>query len=94
MSRRLYSGITRLVAELFLWTGSPIELDVLVNVVPALLEIKDQPHESVDDESNAYLEARVADSTLSSSSRQEQALRSPLSFCKHFPLPMGARILY
>ena len=66
--------LTRIVAELFLWTGSPIEVDVLVNIVAAVLEIKDQPHESVD-EPNAYIEARVADSTLSSSSRlDEQAL--------------------
>jgi hypothetical protein len=67
--------LTRLVAELFLWTGSPIEIDLLVNIVAAVVEIKDQPHESVDDERNAYLEAPVADSTLSSSSRlDEQAL--------------------
>jgi hypothetical protein len=66
--------LTRLVAELFHWTGGPIELDVLVNVVAEVLEIKDQPHESVDDESNAHLEA-LADSTLSGSSRlEEQAL--------------------
>lgn len=64
--------LTRLVAELFLWARSPIELDVLVNIVAAVLEIKDQPEESVDDERNAYLESRVADSILSSSSRLEE----------------------
>jgi RNA polymerase sigma factor (sigma-70 family) len=64
--------LTKLAAELFQWTGSPIELDLLVNIIATLLEIKDQPHESVDDESNAYLETRVADSTLSSSSRLEE----------------------
>jgi len=67
--------LMRLAAELFQWTGGPIELELLVNIVAALLEIKDQPHESVDDETNAYLEATVADTRLSSSSRlEEQAL--------------------
>ena len=67
--------LTRIVSELFQWTGRPIKLDVVVNIIAALLETKDQPHESVDDESNAYLEARLADNTLSSSSRlEEQAL--------------------
>jgi RNA polymerase sigma factor (sigma-70 family) len=71
--------LTRVVAELFLWTGSPIELVVLVNIVAGVLEIKDQPDESVDDESNAYLETRVADSTLSNSSRlEEQAVLNNL----------------
>jgi hypothetical protein len=53
---------------------SPVELDVLVNIIATLLEVKDYPVESVDDASLAY-ETRVADSTLSSSSRlEEQAL--------------------
>lgn len=67
--------LTRIVAELFLWTDGPVELDVFVNFVAAVFDIKDQPHESVDDERNAYLEARAAASRLSSSSRlEEQAL--------------------
>lgn len=64
--------LTKLAADLFQWTGSPIQLDLLVNIIAALLEIKDQPQKSVDDESNAYLETRVADSTLNSSSRLEE----------------------
>lgn len=67
--------LTRIVAELFRWIGGPIEVDVLVNILATLLDVKDRLFESVDDDSNAYLEARVADSTLSSSSRlEEQAL--------------------
>jgi RNA polymerase sigma factor (sigma-70 family) len=67
--------LTKIVAELFRWIGGPVELDALVNIVATLLDVKDHPHESVDDDTNQYLEARVADSTLSSSSRlEEQAL--------------------
>ncbi len=71
--------LTKIVTELFRWMGGPIELDVLVNIVATLLDIKDHPHESVDDETNAYLEARITDSTLSSSSRlEEQAVLGSL----------------
>jgi RNA polymerase sigma factor (sigma-70 family) len=67
--------LTRLVAELFNWIGSPIELDELVNVVATLLDIKDQPVASIDDQMLDHADARVADSTLSANSRLEaQAL--------------------
>jgi len=67
--------LTKLVAELFQWIGSPIELDALVNVVATLLDVKDHPVESVDDDTLTYIETRIADSTLHSSSRlEEQAL--------------------
>ena len=67
--------LTKLVAELFNWIGSPIEIDELVNLVAALLDIKDYPVESIDDQTLAYADARIADSTLSTDSRLEsQAL--------------------
>lgn len=67
--------LTKILAELFGWIGSPVELDVLVNIVARLLDVKDQPLESVDDETNTYLEARLADSQLGGISRlEEQAL--------------------
>ena len=67
--------LTRLVAELFQWMAGPVELDALVNIIATLLEVKDYPVESVDDASLAYLETRIADSSLSSGSRlEEQAL--------------------
>jgi RNA polymerase sigma factor (sigma-70 family) len=67
--------LTRIVAELFQWIGSPIELDELVNLVATLLDVKDLPVESIDENTLAHLEARIAHSTLSSSSRlEEQAL--------------------
>jgi len=67
--------LTKLVAELYQWVGSPIELDVLVNVIATLLDVKDHPVESLDDQITAPAETRIADSTLHSSSRlEEQAL--------------------
>ncbi|CAN5882628.1 hypothetical protein BH18ACI4_BH18ACI4_00660 [soil metagenome] len=67
--------LTRIVAELFRWIGGPVELDVLVNIVAKLLDVKDRPVESVDDETNAYLEAQIVDSKLTTTSRlEEQAL--------------------
>jgi RNA polymerase sigma factor (sigma-70 family) len=67
--------LTRIVAELFRWAGSPVELDVLVNLVGTLLDVKDYPVESIDDYTLAPSKARVVDSTLGSSSRlEEQAL--------------------
>jgi RNA polymerase sigma factor (sigma-70 family) len=67
--------LTRIVAELFQWIGSPIELDELVNLVATLLDVKDLPVESIDENSLAHLEPRIAHSSLSSSSRlEEQAL--------------------
>lgn len=54
----------RLVAEFLDWAEGPVELDALVNTTASLLDIKDHPTESLDDEAKGYLEARVADTTL------------------------------
>ena len=64
--------LTKLVAELFQWIGSPVELDTLVNVIAMLLDVKDHPVESLDDHTSSLVETRIADSTLHSSSRLEQ----------------------
>ena len=67
--------LPKIVAELFKWIGGPIELDALVNAVATLLDVKDNPVESLDDHTLAYIETRIADSTLDTSSRlEEQAL--------------------
>jgi len=67
--------LTRIVAELFQWIGSPVELDELVNLLATLLDVKDLPVESIDEHTLAYVEARIVDSNVSSSSRlEEQAL--------------------
>ena len=57
-------SLARLVAELLDWAGGPMELDALVNITASLLDVKDHPTESLDDEAKGYLEARVADTTL------------------------------
>jgi len=56
--------LTNLIAELLRWIDEPIELDELVNLTAVLLDIKDRPAESIDDETKAYVEARLADTTL------------------------------
>lgn len=58
--------LARVVAELLRWANDPIEIDELVNLTAILLEIKDRPAESLDDEARAYLEARIRDTTLMS----------------------------
>jgi RNA polymerase sigma factor (sigma-70 family) len=56
--------LTKLTAELLKWIDEPIDLDELVNVTSILLDVKDYPAESIDDEAKTYLEARIADTTL------------------------------
>jgi hypothetical protein len=65
--------LTKIVAELFQWIGSPIELDALVQMIARLVDVQDHPVESLDDD--AQVETAIAQSTLTSSSRmEEQAL--------------------
>ena len=67
--------LPKIIAELFRWIDGPVELDVLVSIIAKLLEVKDYPVESVDDASLEYIETRIAENTLSTSSRlEEQAL--------------------
>jgi DNA-directed RNA polymerase specialized sigma24 family protein len=56
--------LTKLTAELLGWIDEPIELDKLVNLIATLIDLKDRPTDSIDDEAKSYLEARVADTTL------------------------------
>jgi DNA-directed RNA polymerase specialized sigma24 family protein len=56
--------LTKLTAELLKWIDEPIELDELVNLTAILLDVRDRPAESIDDEAKTYLEARIADTTL------------------------------
>ncbi len=56
--------LTKLTAELLRWIDEPVELDELVNLIAILLDVKDRPSDSIDDEAKGYLESRVADTTL------------------------------
>jgi len=62
--------LTRIVAELFRWTGSPIELDTLVQLIATLLDVQDHPVESLDDDTQ--VETAIAQNPLTSSSRVEE----------------------
>jgi hypothetical protein len=56
--------LTQLTAELLRWIDEPIELDEFVKLIAILLDVKDRPADSIDDEAKGYLESRVADTTL------------------------------
>ncbi len=65
--------LAKVVAELLRWANKPIEIDQLVNLTAILLDIKDRPAESLDDEARRYLEARITDTTLMSDPRLDFA---------------------
>jgi RNA polymerase sigma factor (sigma-70 family) len=65
--------LSKVVAELLRWAKEPIEIDELVNLTAILLDIKDRPPESLDDEAKRYLEARIMDTTLMSDPRLDFA---------------------
>jgi len=56
--------LTQVTAELLRWIDEPIDLDEFVNLIAILLDVKDRPANSIDDEAKGYLESRVADTTL------------------------------
>ena len=64
--------LTQVLAELFDWIGGPIEIDALVRVMVSLLELRDQPAQSLDEEANSYGEPHF----LVSSSSSDSALRT------------------
>jgi len=70
--------LAKVVAELLQWAKGPMDLDALVNITALLLEVRDRPAESLDDEAKGYLEARVTDTTLISNPRldSDELLRS------------------
>ena len=62
--------LNKIVIEVFKWVNSPIEVDALVNLLTVLLDIKDHPVESLDDET-VYLSQRLIDATVHCGSRLE-----------------------
>jgi len=61
--------LTRLVAEVFKWAGGPLEFERLVQLAALLLDIKDHPPQSLDDEDD--LPESLTDSTFRCESRLE-----------------------
>lgn len=64
--------LTRVVAELFRWIGSPVEMDYLVNAVATLLDVKDLPDEAIDENNVEHAEALIAANTVTTGSRLEE----------------------
>jgi RNA polymerase sigma factor (sigma-70 family) len=65
--------LAKVVSELLRWANDPMEIDELLNLTAILLDIKDRPAESLDDEARSYLEARITDTTLMSNPRLDFA---------------------
>ena len=79
--------LAKVIAKLLSWANKPFEIDQLVNLTAILLDIKDRPAESLDDEARRYLEARITDTTLMSDPRLDFAklLRSLWQGVKALP---------
>lgn len=65
------SPLPNVVAELLMWMDCPLQIDALVNALVALLQVKDHPDESLDDQDNAMAQSRLADNSLSAPSALE-----------------------
>ncbi len=64
--------LPKILSDLFKWTSRPLELDTVVKIVAALLNVRDQPDERFDEHSEAYLEAPTALETPGAQSRVEE----------------------
>jgi hypothetical protein len=71
-----------------------MDLDALVNITASLLNVKDHPSESLDDDAKGYLAARVADTTLVNNPKLEfdELLRSLWRAAEN--LPEGQREVF
>lgn len=58
------ASLARMVAEVFQRLGAPVELEDLVDLIAAILNVKDQPADSLDEESDFSL--RLADPSAGS----------------------------
>jgi RNA polymerase sigma factor (sigma-70 family) len=63
--------LTRIVAEVFRWLSSPVELDELVSIVAALQDVKDLPAETLDESHLSDIGSSPRDATLSSHANLE-----------------------
>ena len=55
--------LPKILSDLFEWTGKPLELDNVVTIIAALMNVRDQSHEVFDEQSEAYFEVPVARET-------------------------------
>lgn len=70
--------LTRVVAEIFRWSESPIEFEQLVALTAQLTDVKDQPQESLDDDSNPLAQTLADTSFHCGSSSEVRALLQSL----------------
>jgi RNA polymerase sigma factor (sigma-70 family) len=64
----LSAPLPQIVAELFDWIGGPVEIDVMVKIIAVLLDIKERPIESLDDQAAPSWESHVDRSSSSGES--------------------------
>ena len=64
--------LSKILSDLFEWTGEPLELDTVVQIVAALTTVIDQPNERFDEDTEGYLEAPPPRGTLTAQSRVEE----------------------
>ena len=60
--------LPQIVADLFDWIGGPVEIDVLVRIMASLLDVREQPVESLDELITPPWDAHFADTAPSSES--------------------------
>ena len=74
--------LQQIVAELFDWIGGPVEIDVLVRMMASLLDVREQPIESLDDHLTPSWESHFtgnlpsSESTLQAKELLEQLWRA------------------
>ena len=64
--------LPKILSDLFEWTSRPLELETVVKIVAALMNVRDRPDERFDEHSEAYLEAPTALETPGAQSRVEE----------------------
>lgn len=66
--------LPQIVAELFDWIGGPVEIDVLVRIMASVLDVREQPIESLDAYTTASWDAYFASAPSSESTLQAKEL--------------------
>jgi RNA polymerase sigma factor (sigma-70 family) len=81
--------LPKILSDLFEWTGKPLELDNVVTIIAALMNVRDQSHEVFDEQSEAYFEVPVARETVNAQSRVEEKelLQQLWDVVKNLPAP-------
>jgi len=81
--------LPKILSDLFEWTGKPLELDTVVTIIAALMNVRDQSHEVFDEQSEAYFEVPVARETVNAQSRVEEKelLQQLWDVVKNLPAP-------